>query len=534
MSARLRSPAPWILLAVLALEFFLFDRFGARRFTGVYPRWNDQTQYLGESYTAFEYARAHGFFAALWQSLTNVSAQGTLHDFFALIAFKLTGASRSAALALNFLALAAWQLSLFAAVARASARPALGLAAALLPLALTGPWQDIPGSAYDFRLDHLAMCALGVTASCAWLADRFQSRAGSVLFGVAVGLTLLTRFLTGTYFVVIFGGLLAWIAAGSDRRRGLLHLALAASIAFVLAAPVFWINLATIREYYLIGHYLGPESTIRASNLSIVGALRFLGDQLLNRHLGWFVVIVSAAAALVFAFLRRGESSPAKSPGWFIGALFFFAPALVLFLHKQKSEVVVSALVPGLLILAATVWIAAARRASPLQLRLASALIVLAALGFFARQQTRSAFSVETLTETRRVNTLADEVYDRARRGGLRELRVGVDYITDALDAQALRIICYERQKVWLAIDMTLPTGIFEPDEPTVMARLAESDFFFLTAEGPEGGFPYDRKLVALRPQLRAWCDAHLRVANEFHLGGRRMLLYQRRNLPFP
>ena len=90
-----RSPAVWLLVAVFALEFFLFDNFGARRFTPIYPRWNDQIQYLSESYTGYEFARANGFFTGLWHTLTNRSAQGTLHDFFAVIVFTLAGPSRS-------------------------------------------------------------------------------------------------------------------------------------------------------------------------------------------------------------------------------------------------------------------------------------------------------------------------------------------------------------------------------------------------------------------------------------------------------
>lgn len=535
-----RSPALWVLVALFAVEFFLFDHFGARRFTGVYPRWNDQIQYLSESYAAYEHARAHGFFSGLWQTLANTSAQGALHDFFALIAFQFAGPSRSAALALNLLALVAWQASLFLAVARASGQRALGLAAAMLPLALAGPWQDIPGSAYDFRLDHLAMCALGVAGSCAWLTERFQSRGGAVLFGVSVGLALLTRFLTGTYFVVIFAGLLAWVLASADRKRGMFNLLLSALVAFVLSAPAFWVNLATIRDYYWIGHYVGPESAIRDPNLSVGGSLRFIGDHLLHRHLGWVVVIVSVAGILLLALARRlsshseKPSAPATPCSWPVGLLFFFGPGLILFLHKQKSEVVVSALVPGLLLLVADRWVALSRHLNPRALQVFAGLVTLVAFIPFNLQQRAPAFSPETLAEIRRVNSLADELVSRTRRAGRTELRVGVDYITDALDAQVLRVICYERQRAWLAFHMTLPTGIFEPDEATVMRRLAESDFVFLTVDGPEGHYPFDRTLAQLRPQLTAWCEAHLRAVNEFTLGGRRMRLYQKRELPFP
>lgn len=535
-----RSPALWALVALFATEFFLFDHFGARRFTGVYPRWNDQIQYLSESYAAYEHARAHGFLSGLWQTLANTSAQGTLHDFFALILFQFAGPSRSAALALNLLALVAWQASLFFAVTRASGQRALGIAAAMLPLALLGPWQDIPGSAYDFRLDHLAMCAFGITASCAWLTDRFQSRSGSVLFGISVGLTLLTRFLTGTYFVVIFAGLLVWVLTSSGRKQGTLNLLLSALVAFLLAAPVFWINLATIRDYYWIGHYVGPESAIRDPNLSTAGSLRFIGDHLLYRHLGWVVVIVAAAGAVALALARRisspteKSSTPAAPSGWPVGLLFFLGPGLILFLHKQKSEVVVSALVPGLLVLAAASWVALSRRVGPALVVTFAGLVTLVAFIPFNLQQRSPAFPPETLAEIRRVNSLADEIVGRTRRADRQELRVGVDYITDALDAQVLRVISYERHRVWLTFHMTLPTGIFEPDEGTVMQRLAESDFVFLTVDAPEGRYPFDHKLAKLRPQLTTWCEQHLRVANEFTLGSRRMRLYQKRELPFP
>ena len=39
--------------------------------------------------------------------------------------------------------------------------------------------------------------------------------------------------------------------------------------------------------------------------------------------------------------------------------------------------------------------------------------------------------------------------------------------------------------------------------------------------------------LVRMRPQLRAWCEANLRATERFELLGRRMVLYQRREIPF-
>jgi hypothetical protein len=531
----LRSPVFWLLAGVFVLEFVLFDQFGARRHTPVYPRWNDQIQYLTESYSGFEFARSRGAAAGLLNALTNPSAQGTLHDFGAIAIFLIAGPSRSAALSLNILALIGWQLALFCAISRSSESRALGFASALLPLALLGPWDNVPGSAYDFRLDHLAMCGLGITAALAIQTDRFQSRAGVTRFGVAMGLTLLTRFLTGTYFFVVFVGLAVWLLwEKSERKLRGVQLVRAGIIATVIAGPIFWLNYDTVREYYWIGHYVGPESAIRDPNFGVVRSVKFVFGELGRRHLGPAFGLIAAAGVVALALLRRGERAPLRRDPWFIGGLFLFACATVLILHRQKSEVVVSALAAGAVTLVAAAWMTAGRRASPRQQLIFAAAASVVILTLFARAQLRPAYTPGMLAEIRQVNTMADRVFNRARAANLKELRVGVDYITDALDAQVLRVICYERHRVLVPVNMTLPTSIAEPTDAVVMSRLNESDFVFVTEEGGPGPFPYDRKLTALRPQVRAWCDANLRPAERFTIFGRRMVLYQRREIPFP
>jgi hypothetical protein len=530
----LRTPTFWVLVAIFGLEFYLFDQFGARRHTPVYPRWHDQIQYLSESYTGYEFARSRGVVAGLLNALTTPSAQGTLHDFLAIIVFLLAGPSRSAALSVNLLAMIGWQVALFFAVARTSGSRPLALATMMLPLALTGPWQNIPGSAYDFRLDHLAMCALGVTAALAILTDGFRSRRASAWFGVAVGLTVLTRFLTGTYFVLIFAGLAGWILLGAERKPRLLNLLRAGLVATAISGPFLWLNYEVVREYYWIGHYVGAESAIRNQSFGLGRSIGFVSEQLGQRHLGVFFGALAAAGGVVLSLIRLRPPKSVANAAWMIGAIFLFSPAVVLTLHPQKSEVVVSALVPGLVVLVFAAWSRAARRTSPKAEMIYAAAVMLVTFTFFTRAQVLPAYSPENQADIRQVNAIADRIFVRGRGVRAQPPRIAVDYVTDGFDAHAFRVIVYERKRIWVPYDIRLPTGIAEPSDALVMERLAESDFVFLSEEAPAGVYPFDQKLATLRPQLRAWCEANLRPAERFSLFGRRMVLYQRREIPFP
>lgn len=533
-----------LLLAALAAEFFLFDTHASRAQAKVYPRWNDQIQYLSESYTGYEYARAHGLAAGLWQTLITPAAQGKLHSFAAVIAFTIAGPSRNAAFALNMLALIAWQAALFLAVARRTDSRALAWAAAALPLCLRGPWENVPGSATDFRLDHLAMCALGVASAAALMVDRFRSRRWSLAFGAAVGVTLLTRFLTGTYFVLMLVALLTWTLRGEERKRRTINLALAAAVAAALAAPIFWLNREWVWNYYYLGHYVGPESAIRNPHFGLGQSVAFVWDNFGERHLGAFfgrIVALGTVALIVGAFLSTGASKKnpalATSPhGWgMLGVVFLLAPALVLTLHQQKSEVVLGALAPGAIMLVVAAWTTLRCRCSGRRLPFAfAAAVVIAAAWKFAARQLGPTGDEAARDHHQKIAALADYVFARTQTAGLTAPRVAADYITDCLDGQVLRVVCYERHHVWVPFDMTLPTGIADPDEGEVMARLQHSDFVFLTEEAAPGLYPFDQKLAALRPRLRAWCDAHLRLVERFSLFGRRMVLYQRREIPLP
>jgi len=530
----------WAIFLGLGLaQFLYFDARTSKHYTWIYPRWNDQIQYLTEVYTGYADAREEGWVKGLWHSLTMPSAQGALDRPLVLLLFRAAGPSRSAALALNMLAWLALEAAFFWGALRLLRSPTLAWISLGLLLCWRSPLADTPGSATDFRLDFLAACAFGITLVAAAGTDAFRKTGASALFGLSVAATLATRFLTGAYFVLIFAGLLLWILTLPGRRRRLLNLALAAAVAAALAGPLFWTNLTAVWTYYYVFHFTGPVSALRDSHLGFGSSLQYLFGELFREHLG--SVFLGCAGGLLAAlgaarrFRREAPRAGLDTPGlagWLVpAACFTAAPIVILTLHNEKSSAVLGLIVPGVtaLLLGAAAWLGRAPLSVPgVWLRRTTAVLaVTLGLAHFVGCQWADPHPEYFIAGARRVNDLADLIFRLSRDARLKQPRIAVDQITDCLDGQILRVICYERHQQWVPFSMMLPTGYFTEREDVLMDRLAQSDFVLLPNDDLAGqGYPYDLEMRGLRPKTQAWCRAHLRALGDFPLFGRIWTLY--------
>jgi len=538
----------WLWLAAVLLmvgEFVLFDRMTSLHHASVYPRWNDQIQYLRESYTAYEEAKAHGLAAGFKFALEKPALQGTLHDTAALCIFWLVGsASRSAALSLNMLVFLAWQASLLAALPRISGSRTLGwLGFALLPC-LAGPWTGAAGSAVDFRLDHAAMCLLGLTAVAALLTRGFRSWRWSLLFGMAVAVTLLGRFLTGVYFAGIFLAYGIWILCGDGRWPRLRNLCLAGLTAAALAGPMFWVNRVNIYNYYWVGHITGAEGAARLHSMDLAQALQFVFGNLADLHLGacfgWTVAGVTIVLVGLWA-LRRKAGSGLDRDWLFTGLIFLLIPALVLTVHPQKSQLVLGVLVPGVILLVLWAWTQLWQRLDLAGMdpewRVVPVVLVLGVIAsgvcYFVQRQLIQTHTEEFLEGDRQARVIADYIFRDSRARGIGSPVIGVDQIVDFLDAQILQVVCYERHKVWISFGLQLPQSILTEKDDVIFYRLRLCDYMLVTDSMPGDGFwPYDHQMRRLFPQVKAWCDEHFRRAGTYTLFQRQMTLYVRPSQP--
>lgn len=555
-----QAPAHALLFGLaLTLEFWIFCHGVSRFHAWVYPRWNDQIQYLTESYTSYEVLRQHGWWEGLRTSLINPAAQGTLHDFLAVLVFGIFGPSRLGALSLNFLAFAAWQLTTFAAWRRLTGRWTVAWLSVALLLTFKVLVEPGPGSPVDFRLDWLGCCVTGIALTMGAFTDGLRHRGWSLAFGTLVGIAIVARFLTIVYFGAAVLALLAWLLlclAGRDRRatvRRLVNLLLATILAAAICLPVLWVNRDWVYNYYWIGHLTGPESAIRSPDFGVARSIDFVfRDALLGYHIGNFGVATWSAVTVVLATLAATQrwwnpSQPAAAPkgrplAAFVGlaGLLVLIPGAVLVLHSQKSHLVVGILLPGVAAIATAVWAGLARLLGDNPRGTVALALVAWAAGGAAAWHYYRGFSVsphqsQFVESARQVNELADYIHATSRTAGLATPRIGVDQVTDSLDAQITRVVTYERHGTWVPFMMTLPTGIAEDREEHLFQQLADSDFVFLTDEMPgDGAWPYDRQMRRLYPRFKAWCEANLNRVKAFTLFDRRMSLYQRKALGAP
>lgn len=543
------SRARWFWLAASLLmlgEFLLFDQQTSRHHASLYPRWNDQIQYLTEAYTSYDQAASHGLWAGLKTALTHPAVQGKLHDIAAVPVFWLAGsASRSAALSLNLLVFLAWQAALLFTLARVSGSRALAWMGFGLVLALAWPWSNEAGSAVDFRLDHAAMCLFGISSCAALLTNGFRSTTWSVVFGLTVGLTLIARFLSAAYYGPMFFLILLWVLLSADRWPRLRRLLIAGAVAAVIALPFFWINRNGIIDYYWVGHITGTESAARVPGLDLKQSVQFLLEGLGEGHLGpWFggIVLIGTFLLGALAVRRPTEPLPARrSSDWFFwGMIFLLIPTLILTLHRQKSVVVLGILVPGCVLLVLGLWHSLIRRIvsqpsrswSCLGIPAVAALILIAGGAYFAKSQLSTPHTEQFLTDARKINQLADYIYAKTRDRHLLNPSVGIDHIADYLDGRILKLICYERHGVWINFTNNLPDSILAGPDDIVFFKLQNCDFVILTDEMPgHGHWPYDQQMRRLYPEIKDWCNEHLVLVETFSAFGCVMSFYHREEL---
>ena len=190
-------------MLLLAAHWLLFAAYVRREIAWAYAPNFDQTSGLFIAYRTWEDVLQHGLATGLADALRRSPPNGATLHLEAVLVFLLTGPSRLASLAVNWLHFALLQGALVWALWATTRRwelPALGLGL-LLSMQMPFYWA---GGIADFRPDFIAFCLYGTFLAVVWRSELFRRRAWSIVAGAVGALCVVSRSLTTVYL----GGLL--------------------------------------------------------------------------------------------------------------------------------------------------------------------------------------------------------------------------------------------------------------------------------------------------------------------------------------
>lgn len=527
------------LALVLGVEAIVFRTETAAHYAWIYPRWADQLQYLDEAYRGYERMQNAGFASAAWEALIAGTPQGSLHALFALIAFAISGPGRNSVLAVNMAAFLLLQLATFTGARRVSGSTAWALASAAFLASFQFPWVPGSASAVDFRLDWLAVCAFGITVASAVSGAAFRSYAGAALFGVAVGLAILTRFLSVMYFGAILVCLVVWLLSQPGRRVRCTRLLLSAAVASLVCGPVLWLSRQAIYRYYWQSILDSPDSTLRGTRLDASASASWILVQLFKEQVGMMALGIAVGAAALLILARRksaaadGESARPGTGGgepWIVAGIFLAAPACVLVFLPFKDPQHVSILLVPVAWLFWLTWYHLAKRVPGGASAAVACCVVAASVGQFIRFEAHEFDSAKARADYRTVDALGDYLYFRSEEAGLDEPTVSVTGNFEGLYAPTFEIMGFERHQRRLRFKPGMPTPLAPLDMDAVFGDLRRSDFVCLVS-----GFPpsagFNSEMVSKYPEMKSVCEANLRRVGDLEVLGSSIELYESRTL---
>jgi len=561
-SRRFPPAIGWTVVTVLLIaEFILFRRFVVREVVWAYPPNTDQVAYLQQSYELFEQMRSHG----VWHAVAHQpeAPQGAFLQLQAALLFRaIGGASRFAALSLNFFYFALFQVALVGSLRWLTGRWSIGFIGLGLLLTAKSPFNEA-GGIYDFRIDFIAFCLYGTFLCFVIRSSVFARARWSALAGACGAVLICFRFIAAVYVVGLLAIVVVSLAIFALPRPGQIRelalqrirgLLVACTTIALLAGPILWSRRGAIHDYYVVNHVTGAEKDVRAAEAGTThlwDALAYYPRSLYLDHAGYSFAIAAAVvlACALIVFLRRRvrdgalrESAPTTFPikpaVTFIAASLLL-PLAVLTADVSKSPVVADIMVAPLIWLVMLGFISLTRAdqpepiGPPCQTAFGIAAIVLLGVGITvqARSYSHTRWMSQHRRGVERITAMCDLIADQAKARGWRDIAVFNDSVTDYLNVQSVGVLTYERHGYLLQAGDQFASLLQVPDAK-VFALLGSSQFAILSHRiwpAPPYDYPINLELARLHPQLEAICHRDMTTIGRYRIFDREIDVFVRR-----
>lgn len=538
-----------ILGAAEVIAFYMHVHFNVAPF---YPSAFDQLSYYLEAYDLADKVRAYGVAELLKALFQSGNATGTTFAFQGALISLIACASRTTFLTINVIYLLAAQLTVFLTV-RSLSKSAFGWTALAL-LTSTSTLFNRAGGLYDYRIDFTAMCLYGICISLILWSRIFLDCRKTAIAALVCILLVYARFFTIIYIAGFLAILLAVQialriqAASPERdlaRQRARNIFWCGCLIALVCIPRLYVSRDAIYNYYVIGHVLGQEKFIRASELGIHGLLAHLlyyPRSVIGSHIGVLTWIIAALlAALSFRQIPISESEAFRrlySYRLEFTTLFVatIIPLATLTANVSKSQVVGGIVtIPIVLIMifiGIALWprgtsIRIARRIFDVALLAVSAGLIV----FFLRASPWP--NVENRTDLDRISSMGTEIARYAADRNLTKISLSVDRVSDFINASIPRIFSIERLHRDLIVEGLFghgEYGIFATPREDALRLYANSDIIVMTDPNKDRAQPYpiNTKIREYWPELWQWTNQHRRLIFSITIRGVPYYLFAR------
>ncbi|MCK1736555.1 hypothetical protein IVA79_22010 [Bradyrhizobium sp. 138] len=496
-----------------------------------YPPAFDQLSYYLQAYDLIEKTLSNGV-AELPKALFESSnATGTTFALQGALISLIAGASRTTFLTINVIYLVAAQTILFLTV-RSLSNSAFGWTAVALLISASTLFNRA-GGLYDYRIDFIAMCLYGICISFILWSRIFLDCGKTALAALACIILVYTRFFTIIYIAGVLAFLLAiqiarWIQTATTERavagQRARNIFLCGCLIALICIPRLYISREAIYNYYLVGHVLGEEKFIRASELGIHGALAHLlyyPRSVIGSHIGVLTWVIAALIAVlsfrqlpisVTEAFRRLHSYRLEVATLFVATL---VPLAMLTANVSKSQVVAG--IVTIPIVQIMILIGIALWPCGTSIRIAGRIFDVAVLAvtaglivFFFRASPLP--NVENRTDLDRVSSMSMEIVRYAADRKLTKISLSVDRVSDFMNAGIPRIFSIERLHRNLIVEGLFGHGgygIFATAREDALRLYASSDVIIMTDPYKDRAKPYpiNAKIREYWPELWQWTN---------------------------
>ncbi|WLA68021.1 hypothetical protein [Bradyrhizobium diazoefficiens] len=522
-----------ILGAAEVIAFYIHVHFNVAPF---YPQAFDQLSYYLETYDLADKIRAYGMAELPKALFESGNATGTTFALQGSLISLIGGVSRTTFLTINVIYLLAAQFIVFLTVRSLSSSAFGWTALALLTSAST--LFNGAGGLYDYRIDFTAMCLYGICISLILWSRVFLDCRKAAIAALVCILLVYARFFTAIYIAGVLAFLLAiqiaqWMQATSPEhdlaRQRARNIFWCGCLIALVCIPRLYVSRDAIYNYYMIGHVLGEEKFIRASELGIHGLLAHLlyyPRSVIGSHIGVLTWIIAALLAILSfrqipisatkAF-QRLHSYRLEFTTLFVATL---VPLALLTANLSKSQVVGGIVTIPIVLIMILIGIALWPRGTSIRIagRIFDVAVLAVSAGlivFFLRASPWP--NVQKRADLDRFSLMGTEIARYAADRNLTKISLSVDRVSDFINVGIPRLFSIERFHRNLMVEGLFghgQYGIFATPREDALRLYANSDVIVMTDPNKDRAHPYpiNTKIREYWPELWQWANQNRRL----------------------